>query len=244
MTFNHRHHQKILKVLSALNREIFEECGAFFGGGTLISLMYDEFRWSRDIDFICPVGAGYRRLRSHVFEAGHKADFLFRERDAEIMLPRDIQANQYGIRFTVVADDTPIKFEIVAEGRIQLEAPEQPDWCNLPCLSRIDRFSEKLLANADRWADTSTKARDLIDLAVLQYHEGSCPEAFEKATKAYPVIGPLHKAICHFMGDTPFRQNCFASLQIGDTGKVVDGVRMLSDFLHRLDQKKETEPFL
>lgn len=36
------------------------------------------------------------------------------------------------------------------------------------CLDLVDQVTEKLMANGDRWADTSTDARDLIDLAHLK----------------------------------------------------------------------------
>ena len=48
--FDHNHHQKIHLVLDSLNPDIFSEVGAYFGGGTLITLLNDEYRWSKDID--------------------------------------------------------------------------------------------------------------------------------------------------------------------------------------------------
>ena len=49
-------------------------------------------------------------------------DALFQSQEG-IQLPREIKADQYGVRFPVVVDDTVIKFEIIAEARIDLDAP-------------------------------------------------------------------------------------------------------------------------
>lgn len=64
--FKHSHHQKISYILDTLDSELFVKAGAYFDGGTLITLIHDEYRMSKDIDFICPVGEGYRFLRTVV----------------------------------------------------------------------------------------------------------------------------------------------------------------------------------
>ncbi|MCB1674364.1 MAG: nucleotidyl transferase AbiEii/AbiGii toxin family protein [Pseudomonadales bacterium] len=56
--FELEHHQKIQRILNCLDADFFKEIGAYFGGGTLLSLRYGEYRWSKGIDFICPVGKG------------------------------------------------------------------------------------------------------------------------------------------------------------------------------------------
>ena len=48
----------------------------------------------------------------------------------------------------------PIKFEIVLEGRIALEAAGGKDQvCGVSTLTPLDMSTSKLLANADRWSD-------------------------------------------------------------------------------------------
>ncbi len=58
--FEMSHHVKISRVLNSLRTEFFVRISAYFGGGTLLTMSYDEYRQSMDIDFICPVGEGYR----------------------------------------------------------------------------------------------------------------------------------------------------------------------------------------
>ena len=51
--FKRDHHQKIGKVLLALNPENLKKSECYFGGGTAIALSLDEYRESVDIDFLC-----------------------------------------------------------------------------------------------------------------------------------------------------------------------------------------------
>jgi len=90
--FRHPHHQKISLILAALDSELFLKSGAHFGGGTLINLIHDEFRFSRDIDFICPVGKGNRSLRATVAESNFQARAFFKHTD-KLTFPRDITAD-------------------------------------------------------------------------------------------------------------------------------------------------------
>ena len=227
MQFDHGHHQKIHSVLNSLDSQIFESVGAFFGGGTLITLLCGEYRWSKDIDFICPIGDGYRSLRELVQKNNFRPESFFAD-TALLEFPRPLTANQYGLRFSVIVEDTPIKFEIVAEARIPLDPPEWFDWLPVPCLSEDDRFAEKLLANADRWPDSSVESRDLIDLAELRLR-GTIPErAFEKAEQAYPVIAPLKKATLKFQESYSYRDKCFKALEIMNRAEVVDGIDLLA----------------
>jgi len=58
--------------------------------------------------------------------------------------------------------------------------------------------STKLLANADRWIDSSVESRDLIDLAVQRLKSPLPQEAIDKAEAAYDVVESLKKAILNF----------------------------------------------
>lgn len=226
--FDHHHHQKILLILQSLDASLFHEMGAHFGGGTLITLLHNEYRWSKDIDFICPVGPGYKRLRELVADNYFKPQFFFSKRD-KLEFPRDLTADQYGVRFLTVADGQPIKFEIVAENRIALDTPETFEWTELPCLSETDRVAEKLLANADRWNDAGIESRDLIDLAVMRESRKLLTKAVEKAETAYPVISPLKQAIAKFQNSQAYQDKCFNALQIEDRELVLNGVNMLAN---------------
>jgi hypothetical protein len=50
--FNQPIHNQILQVLQTLNSDFLVTCETYFGGGTLLALSYQEYRLSRDIDFI------------------------------------------------------------------------------------------------------------------------------------------------------------------------------------------------
>lgn len=82
------HHRKVITVSRAIRSDFFVEISAYFGGGTLLTLSYGEYRQSKDIDFICPVGNGYRKLRSEIYDRKYKAVF---KDFSSVMLPREIK---------------------------------------------------------------------------------------------------------------------------------------------------------
>lgn len=223
--FNLEFHQKILGILRNLDAGFFQASRIYFGGGTLVSLRHGEYRLSKDIDFICPVGDSYRLLRQTVFEKGFNALFATQE---GIALPRDLQTNRYGVRFSVVVDQVPIRFEIVAEERITLGEPDYPTWSPVPCLNETDTFAEKLLANSDRWADTSVESRDLIDLSMLRLAAPIPQEAVSKAENAYPVIDPLRRAIQNFQAKPEYQERCFQALGVQSPVSVISGLDLLA----------------
>lgn len=225
--FDHLHHQLIYTVLRNLNADLFTRAGAHFGGGTLITLHHGEYRWSKDVDFLCAVGPGYRLLRTELMERGTTA--LFKS-FAGLTLPREAKADQYGIRLPLLVDGSQevLKLEIVAESRICLESPECPAWSPVPVLSLNDRFAEKLLANADRWNDRAVEARDLIDLSVLRLYDAIPDRAIAKAEEAYPVMVPLRRAIQAFQTDPSYRRACFDGLRVHNRGHIINGLDQLA----------------
>lgn len=223
--FEKEFHQKILNILNQLKAKFLLECGAYFGGGTLVSLNNGEYRLSKDIDFLCSSGTGYRLLRQKIAENQYNA--LFNTQN-NLHLLREIKADQYGVRFAIVVDETLIKFEIIREGRIELGEPDYPSWSPVPCLNEIDSFAEKLLANSDRWNDSSVESRDLIDLAIQRLKSPIPKEAIEKAESAYPVIEPLKKAISFFQNNPNYRDKCFTALRIVEPGKIIDGIDLMA----------------
>lgn len=173
-------HRRILALLELLDTSFLAEAECWFAGGTAISLRCGEFRISRDVDFLCSSRHGYRLLRERVFDGGARS--LFRK---DITLRRELRADRYGIRFVVDADGTPLKFEIVSEGRIDL-AGTTDDSLPVPRLNDQDLVAEKLLANEDRFLDDAAMARDIVDLIMLEHELGGLPEsAFMKARQAY-----------------------------------------------------------
>ncbi|MEG4229859.1 nucleotidyl transferase AbiEii/AbiGii toxin family protein [Microcoleus sp. N9_B2] len=228
--FEREIHQKILTVLSHLNVEFLQECRAYFGGGTLVSMEHGEYRLSQDIDFMCPMDGGYNLLRRKVAAAGY--DVIFANRDG-IVLPNEIQSNQYGIRFPVIVDGTIIKFEMVCEGRIQFDEPSYPSWSPVPCLNQVDSIAEKLLANADRWPSDRVNSRDLIDLAIQRLASDLPQKAIDKAEAAYQVMEPLNRAIEYFQDRPDYREKCYDILSIAEPDRVIDGIDLLAQDLGR-----------
>ncbi|WP_392531114.1 nucleotidyl transferase AbiEii/AbiGii toxin family protein [Nostoc sp. C117] len=209
--FSLDHHNKILKILNAFNPQVLQNASAFFAGGTLLALEYGEYRLSKDIDFLFPYGAeNYKYLRNLIYDNGISGLFI----NTTNMRLGDSTVNQYGIRFPVTIDGITIKIEVVANGNFVLDPPVYPHWANIPCLSISDRFTSKLMANADRWNDASTQSRDLIDLAILRVNNSVPMSAISKAEATYEVRSPLIKAINQFMEKVEYRKKCFQELSI------------------------------
>jgi hypothetical protein len=178
--FKRAHHNRIQILLKALDAGFLNRNGCFFGGGTAIVLALDEYRESVDIDFLCASQEGYRELRNTITNVSLGAIFA-----QPVELAREVRADRYGIRTFLLADGVPVKFEIVSEGRIDIDGVVDPV-TGVPTLSRTDMYAEKLLANADRYNDKAVASRDIIDLAMMIGHWGHIPlQAWDKARKAY-----------------------------------------------------------
>lgn len=192
-----------------------------FGGGTAIVLSHGEYRESMDIDFLVSDRAGYQALRNLLKEKGINAIV----RSGMRLTPaRDIRADQYGIRTMLRVAETEIKFEIVSEGRIQLEAPDpKKRICGVATLTSLDMTASKLLANSDRWADDSVFSRDLIDLAMLGQPQSVVALAIEKAAGAYgsSVERDLVKAIRALSERKGRLEECMSSLKMAGVPKAL-----------------------
>lgn len=180
--FRRPHHNAILNALRCFDGDLFERAECFFGGGTAIVLKLDEYRESIDIDFLCASKEGYRMLREAVWSNGFAG---LVQPKTELRALRDLKTDHYGIRTILQIQNTQIKFEIVREARISLHGAVD-EMFGIPVLDRVDMYTEKLLANADRWADNSILSRDMIDLSMMMSHWGGIPdEAWERARAAY-----------------------------------------------------------
>ncbi len=223
----HQWHESILLVLQSLRSEFFQAAGIYFGGGTLVSLMCDEHRLSQDIDFLTN-SDGYRQLRRSIADRGY--DLLF-ESTNRLQFPRSIQADGYGVRFPIEVDNNTIKFEIIVESRIEIAEANYPEWSPVPCLSIVDCWAEKLLANADRWADEGTRSRDIIDLSALRLKSSLLSVGIDKAETAYQVRPALLKALARFQINSDWRDRCYRSLAIDRRDRIIDGIDLLADEL-------------
>jgi len=183
-------------VLQALDGPLLSSHGCLFGGGTAIALRHGEYRESVDMDFLVSHLPGYRALRQMLTGAQNLNPITRPGQPLE--LARELRADQYGLRTLVRVDGMAIKFEIVHEARIVLDAPGAADaLCGVPTLTPLDMAASKLMANSDRWADDAVYSRDLIDLAMMQPGRSLLRQAVAKAAGAYgdSIQADLTKAI-------------------------------------------------
>ena len=198
--FEREHHRRVASVLQALDARLLHAHQCLFGGGTALALRYGEYRESVDIDFLVSHREGYRALRQllsgtagvqAICRAGIDLAPLFSQ-------TREVRADQYGLRTMLRVADVEIKFEIVLEARITLDAPGAGDLlCGVATLTPLDAAASKLLANSDRWRDDAVLSRDLIDLAMMAPPKALLRQAIAKAPGAYgaSIEADLRQAI-------------------------------------------------
>ena len=183
--------------MSALNGDLLREANCLFGGSTAMALRFGEYRESVDMDFLVSNLESYRLLRQSLTgDEGFSG--LLRPDGERFRLAREIRADQYGIRTALLLDESLIKFEIVLEARIQIEAATGKDKvCGISTLTLLDMATSKLLANADSWSDDGVFSRDVIDLAMMSPKLPLLRKAVQKAQGAYglAVTRDLERAI-------------------------------------------------
>ncbi|MCP5463881.1 MAG: nucleotidyl transferase AbiEii/AbiGii toxin family protein [Deltaproteobacteria bacterium] len=212
--FSRPHHQRIAHVLESLNPDLFKKHKCYFGGGTAIVLRFGEFRESHDIDFLVSDREGYRDLRQAASGAEGSSALIKPER-ASFISAQQIKIDQYGIRTRLHVFDQLIKFEIVHEGRIELEKPAPKDQvCSVPTLTLLDLAASKLLANSDRFADDSVFSRDIIDLAMMSLPLKVLRRAVAKAECAYgeAIKRDLEKSLIRLEERTGWLEQCLKVL--------------------------------
>ena len=151
----------------------------------------------------------------------------------KISLARDVRADQYGIRTFVESDHVKLKFEIVREARIELEADDIPG-IPVPCLARKHCFAEKFLANADRGLDASTLSRDIVDLAFMiqSWSKADADAGLTIAKTAYGDSVPRSlAAVAHAMEDRTYRNRCIEGLAITTPKVLTAGLKKLGSLV-------------
>ncbi len=222
--YSRPHHQRIQRILESLNPDLLLRNQCLFGGGTAITLTHGEYRESVDVDLIVSSKDGYRELRGLVNSQGIEA--LMKR---PVPLRREARIDQYGIRCAFDVDGEAIKFEIVFEGRVELQDPLPEDRVNgVWALTMRDKVATKLMANSDRWADDSVWSRDIIDLAVLTNGQEADPAGVAAAVEAYgsSVIVDIEKARNNLLERNGRLLNCMKRMQM----------KMPEDHLRRLIQ--------
>lgn len=212
--FERPHHQRISHVLASLDGRLLRDHGCLFGGGTCIALRYGEYRESVDMDFLVSDAAGYRELRQQL-TGTNGINAIVRQGAMPLVALREVRADQYGIRTQVQMDGQAIKFEIVREARIELEAPGPQDvLCGVGTLTPLDLAASKLLANSDRQADDGVFSRDVIDLAMMNLRLPALRAALTKAEAAYgsAVERDLAKAIDRMQNRSGWLERCMQAM--------------------------------
>jgi len=212
--FERPHHQRIARVLAALDADVLRAHGCWFGGGTCIALRFGEYRESVDIDFLVSDAAGYRDLRQLLTGASGLAP-ITRTAVPPLHLLREVRADQYGIRTQVQMDGQAIKLEIVREARLALEAPSAVDRvCGISTLTLTDLAASKLLANSDRQADDGVFSRDVLDLAMMELPLPQMRAALRKAEQAYgaAVTRDLAKALARLQTREGWLERCMQAM--------------------------------
>jgi len=234
--FERPHHQRIARVLQSLDGTLLRENHCLFGGGTAIALRYGEYRESVDMDFLVSDLAGYRALRQ-LLTGERGVGALASGQQLPFSQPREVRADQYGIRTMLQLEDEAIKFEIVLEGRIELSAPSSEDQvCGIATLTPLDMAASKLLANSDRWGDDGVFGRDLIDLAMMRLPLALLRQAVEKASQAYgdAILADLEKAIDRMQARRGWLERCMQAMAMtAPRAQVWQNVRALRRVLPR-----------
>ena len=169
-----------------------------------------------DIDFLVSDLGSYRSLRHAL--TGPQSMAAITHPDAQpLQQAREMRADQYGIRTTLRVQEQPIKFEIVLEGRITLDAPAPSDTlCGIATLTPLDMATSKLLANSDRCMDDGVFSRDLIDLAMMAVPLPLLRQAVAKAEQAYgpSILRDLDKAIRRMQERQTWLDRCIQAMAI------------------------------
>lgn len=214
--FKRQHHQRLALVLGQLDASKLRCFNCFFGGGTAIALRFGEWRESVDLDFLVSDLSSYRELRYQVTQANSLEPLLLTGLNT-VGQQRDPLVDRYGIRFRLLVDQQPVKFEIVHEGRTAFETPAQSDQVmGVATLSLIDLAASTLLANSDCYNDDSVFSRDLLDLAVLPISDHQWGLAFAKANDAYglSVARDLDRALLRMREQPEWLERCRQMLAI------------------------------
>ena len=197
------------RILEAFDAEVLADADCFFVGGSAIAMALDLYRETVDIDFLCASAEGFQKLRNMV--STDLGDLL----KSPLKQLREVRKDRDKIMTFLEVEGTPVKIELFRETRVSVSGEIDPA-SKLPTLSRSDFFSQKLMANADRWAETSVFSRDIIDLAMMIQGWGDIPkEAWDKATNAYgrDISRCFHYATRR-VSDQKHLANCLARLKM------------------------------
>ena len=123
--FQREHHQRLARVLGQLDAAKLRCLNCLFGGGTAIAMRFGEWRESVDLDFLVSDLSCYRELRYQITQANGLEPLLLSGQNT-VVQQRDPLVDQYGIRFRLIVDQQPVKFEIVMRVALPLKLQRNP----------------------------------------------------------------------------------------------------------------------
>jgi hypothetical protein len=226
--FLREYHRLVANVLGDMDADVLKQTRCFLGGATAITLQLGEYRKSIDVDFLIGDEDGYRWLRNEVSD--NSFGELFTRAPALAGRGR-IKKDRFGIRALLNIGGTPVKFEIIPEGRFGLCGCDVAG-IPVPVINRHGLFAAALLANADGWAAAETFSRSVIDLAfMVDEWEEMAASAFDVAHRAYgdSVDISLKRAV-ERIADQAWLQRCCAVWEI-DQERAVQVTKRLAHYL-------------
>jgi hypothetical protein len=225
--FEREHHRRVAAILESLDAGLLAANGCLFGGGTAMVLRFGEYREPAAVVFLVSSLDGYRQLRQLMM--GKKGLDALARSGSKIDQAREVRADQYGVRTRLRILGAEIKFEIVFEARISLDAPGPKDRiCGVAALAPVDMAATKLLANSDRGRDAAVHSRDVIDLAMMAPKPSLLDAALGKARGAYgkSIDRDLEAAVARFAAKPLLLDECMRALHMTDVQRAVLWSRM------------------
>lgn len=168
-------HNDIMDILrSHLDLGLLEKNKYYFGGGTLCSMKYGEYRESVDIDFLSSDRGGTAELKMQ----SNKIT------DLPLWPGRETKIDKDGIRLWCKYKESCFKLEFIFESRIQINLPERFD--GVLSLNPVTLMACKLLANSDRSYNDLAARKDIVDILTIYKNEPTVlRKAWNKAHEAY-----------------------------------------------------------
>lgn len=182
-----------------------------------------EYRQLNNVNFLCASAEGYRLLRNTVQDT-HLGALLTRS----LPIVREVRTSAYVVSTFLDVQGAPTKVDFAWEIRVAISGTFDAAF-GVPVLSRVDMYAEKLLANADRGSDRSTRSRDIIELAMMIGNWGPIPRiSWEKVQQAYGdyAVRAFNDA-CDLIRDRQHLSDCLRSMRMGPA--LADGLPEILD---------------
>ena len=153
-------------ILNHLDRRLIEDNDFYFGGGTLCSMKFGEYRESVDIDFLSCSRSGAVQLKLN------SASLT----DLPLWQNREPKVDKDGVRMWCEYNGVCFKLEFIFESRIKFLRPER--FRDILSLDSVSLMACKFLANSDRGYTAFEAPKDITDILAIY---GAEPQALRPA---------------------------------------------------------------